>query len=290
MPSLDLHLRHPGEDPCGDTIFPHAKFALESGGKDALQTAADTIVPVLKDFEPPELPPGRVNFRLSFDPVCFEIAEQIPYDSEKMLDLLRLLELVHTSPKLTADSTRVTAATKVGLLATCCVDPIAHNFLGSATRTCEEGDFSRCLNWHAFVSYLFERDLVIDSATPVSFLTEMLENAEPHAGYKQNVKKRETRTMAATQYILRWGRVLLEHLLTTYNPSSPAYDHKSYGWTGRGAQGLEKWHVWRGTLREITAGSWDESERSVSAEAKELFAEVVELMDKIEAEVVPPTE
>nr|POF13803.1 hypothetical protein CFP56_02827 [Quercus suber] len=51
MPSLRLQIRHPGEDPCGDTIFPHAKFALESGGKDALQTAADCLVSLLRAFQ-----------------------------------------------------------------------------------------------------------------------------------------------------------------------------------------------------------------------------------------------
>nr|POF13793.1 hypothetical protein CFP56_02817 [Quercus suber] len=261
MPSLELKLRLPGDDFVDDAIFPIASPAVKSGSEDDLKAAAQAIVFLLLEYK---LPSGPVNLRSSFYPVCLEMAEQIPYDSKKMLDVLRLLELVQTSPTLATELTEE--------------DP-------DRLAAYKESDFSRCLNWHAFVSYLYQRGLVIGPSAPVGLLNEVLENGEPYVHAEQKVRTREIRTMAASQYILRWGRRLLEHLLTTYNSSSPAYDDRAYGYTGSGAQGIEKWHIWRRTLQKITVGGWDENERSISTEAKEMFTKVVKLMDEIEAEL-----
>nr|POF13796.1 hypothetical protein CFP56_02820 [Quercus suber] len=278
MPSLNLQLRLLSDDRIAGEMFPFVESAVESGDEDALRNAADKIACIL--FEYNKLA-ERFDFGAILDLLFLELAEQIPYESEKMLDLLRLLKLVHTSPilavKLTGGMESMTSCFSL------------HVRDSDHLSACEEQDFSRCLSWHAFISHLYQNGLVIGSSAPVGFLNEMLESKKPHVHSEENIRKLETRTMAASQYILRWGSALLEHLLTTYNSSNPAFDHNLYSYTGRGAQGLKKWHIWRETLHKITAGGWDESERSISTEAEKLFTRVVKLMDEIEAELAPQT-
>lgn len=96
-PSLDLQPSEPGDDAFSDALFSVVKHAIESGSEADLQTASQQIAfELIKSKDQYD----RIHFGISFDPLCLEMAEQIPYDSDKVLDVLRLLELVHTSPEL----------------------------------------------------------------------------------------------------------------------------------------------------------------------------------------------